>query len=72
MQIPGEPERESGLALPGMALFHRKLRKKKNEKKPSILMGVPDDEGNGEGREVAETCSKTACLACNNREGPQM
>ena len=27
---------------------------------------------NGKGREVAETCSKTACSACNDREGPQM
>ena len=27
---------------------------------------------NGEGREVAETCSRTACSACNDREGPQM
>ena len=26
----------------------------------------------GEGREVAETCIKTACSACNEREGPQM
>ena len=27
---------------------------------------------NGEGREVAETCSKTACSVSNEREGPQM
>ena len=27
---------------------------------------------NGEGGEVADTCSNTACSSCNDREGPQM
>ena len=27
---------------------------------------------NGDGREVAETCSRIACSDCNDREGPQM
>ena len=41
IQIPKEP----GPPANDMTLFHRKLKKKK-KKKPGVLTGVPDNEGN--------------------------